>query len=38
MHREVENGVEILRTVVNGLEIDITIPVIRRILRLGTDA
>ena len=38
MHREVENGVEILRTEVNGLTIDITIPVIRRILQLGTNA
>ena len=32
MHREVENGIEILRTEVNGLSIDITITEIRRIL------
>ena len=38
LHREVVNGVETLQTVVNGVTINITIPVIRRILHLGTDA
>ena len=38
MHRAVVNGVETLQTTVDGVTIDITIPVIRRILHLGTDA
>ena len=38
LHRITVNGVETLQTVVNGTTINITIPVIRRILHLGTDA